>query len=114
VADGAESRAVAKGYWIGHVDVLDPDPYLEYAKLAKVAVEKYGGVYLVRAGDAERVEGTWRERPVLIEFESYQRALDCYHSSDYQAAKRVRAEAGAAAVDLLIVEGSDNRLPGMK
>ena len=114
MAEGAEGATVAKGYWIGHVDVLDPAPYLEYAKLAKVAVEKYGGVYLVRAGDAERVEGAWRQRPVLIEFESYQRALDCYDSDDYQAAKRVRTEADAAAVDLLIVEGSDNRLPGMK
>ncbi len=106
---------MAKGYWIGHVDVLDPEAYLEYAKLAKAAVEKFhGGVYLVRAGDAERVEGTWRDRAVLIEFDSYQQALDCYRSDDYQAAKKVRIDASASNAELLIVEGSDNALPGMQ
>lgn len=103
----------AKGYWIGHVDVLVPDAYLEYAKLAKVAVEAYGGDYLVRAGECERAEGEWRERAVLIEFDSYQQALDCYHSPEYQAAKKVRVDASASNASLLIVEGSDNRLEGM-
>lgn len=105
---------MTNGYWIGHVDVLDGDVYLEYAKLAKAAVLEYGGVYLVRAGEADRVEGAWRERPVLIEFDSYQRALDCYYSADYQAAKKVRIDGSAADVELLIVEGSDNALPGMQ
>ncbi len=105
---------MAKGYWIGHVDVLEPDAYLEYAKLAKTAVEKYGGVYLVRAGDSEPVEGTWRDRAVVIEFDTYQQAVDCYRSNEYQAAKKVRVDASAAAAELLIVEGSDNVLPGMR
>lgn len=41
---------------------------------------------------------------MVIEFPSYQAALDCYHSSEYQAARAFRAEAGINT--LTIIEGA--------
>jgi uncharacterized protein (DUF1330 family) len=45
-----------------------------------------------------------RERHVVIQFPSYQAALDCYNSAEYQAARAYRAEAGVATI--VLVEGS--------
>lgn len=94
-----------KGYWIGHVDVLKPEPYGEYAKLAKEAVHAHGGRYIVRRGTHHIPEGEWRTIHVAVEFDSYQIAYDCYYSDAYQAAKALRK--GAATAELLIIEGSD-------
>jgi len=95
---------MTKGYWFGRIDIIETAPYSEYARLAKAAVGKYGGRYLVRGGLHESVEGEWSSRHVLIEFESYQAALDCYNSPDYQDAKLIRH--GKADIGLLILEGS--------
>jgi uncharacterized protein (DUF1330 family) len=97
-----------KGYWFGQVDILEPDGYAEYAKAAKIAVKAYDGRYLIRGGASMTPEGGSRARHVLIEFDSYQTALDCYRSPAYQHAKEMRA--GKAGTDLLIVEGSDEEL----
>jgi uncharacterized protein (DUF1330 family) len=41
----------------------------------------------------------------VIEFPSYAAALDCYRSSDYQAAMALRR--GKAEADLFVIEGYD-------
>jgi uncharacterized protein (DUF1330 family) len=94
-----------KGYWFGQVDVIESEPYSEYARAAKKAVKKYGGRYLVRGGAHTGFEGDWRSRHVLIEFDSYRVALDCYNSAEYQQARALRI--GKADAELLVVEGSD-------
>ena len=99
-----------KGYWIGKVDIIEPEAYSNYAQAAKVAVKKYRGRYMIRGGAHEAVEGEWRSRHVMIEFDDYQTALDCYNSPDYQAAKLMRQ--GKAGADLLIIEGSDEEQTG--
>jgi len=66
--------------------------------------------FLVRGGEQEVPEGTARSRNVVIEFDSYQAALDCYHSSEYQSAKALRAD--AAESDLVIIQGYAGNQPG--
>ena len=51
----------------------------------------------------------WRGRTVLLEFPSYQAALDCYRSDGYQAAAALRK--GKAELDLVIIEGYDAPQP---
>ena len=46
----------------------------------------------------------------MIEFPSYQAALDCWHSPEYQEAMKLRA--GVATADLVIIEGYDGPQPG--
>ena len=54
--------------------------------------------------------GALKDRHVVIEFPSYQAALDCYNSPEYQFAIQERGEAGD--VDLVVVEGYDGEQPG--
>jgi uncharacterized protein (DUF1330 family) len=94
-----------KGYWIAHVHVTDPEEYRKYVEGARIAFETHGARFLARGGQYTELEGPQgRERHVVIEFPSYQAALDCYHSDAYQSARAFRAEAGVAT--LTIVEGS--------
>jgi len=96
---------MAKGYWIAHVTVTDPDKYPAYVEANAVAFSKYGASFKVRGGTAEVLEGQSKDRHVVIEFDSYQKALDCYHSREYAAAFKLRQE--CAVSDLIIVEGYD-------
>jgi uncharacterized protein (DUF1330 family) len=99
-----------KGYWIARVDVSDPAQYDRYRAANAVPFARHGARFLVRGGPFEAPEGTPRERNVVIEFPSYQAALDCYHSPEYQAAVALRRP--AAVCDLLIIEGYDGPQPG--
>ena len=101
---------MAKGYWVGRVDVHDPEKYKNYVAANGAAFSKYGGRFLVRGGKYETVKGASRSRNVVIEFPSYEAALECFHSPEYQAA--LRAQAGSAEVDLIVIEGYDGPQPG--
>jgi uncharacterized protein (DUF1330 family) len=63
----------------------------------------------VRGGKCEAVEGSSRERNAVIEFPSYEQAVQCWHSPEYQAALRIRE--GVSTADLVIIEGYDGVQP---
>jgi uncharacterized protein (DUF1330 family) len=92
-----------KGYWIAHVTVTDPDQYKFYADGAVAAFRKYNARILARGGKHALLEGDGRPRNVVVEFPSFEAAVACYNSSEYQTAKAKRAAAGIA--DIVIVEG---------
>ncbi|MDH4564223.1 DUF1330 domain-containing protein [Pseudomonas sp. BN411] len=93
-----------KAYWVARVDVVNSEPYSIYANLASSCFAKYGANVLARGSRFESLEGEARKRNVVIEFESMDKALECYHSTEYQAAKKHRE--GHAFAELLIVEGA--------
>ncbi len=95
---------MTKGFWILRIDVDQPDRYGDYVDAAGPAYKKYGAKILVRGGEFELVEGTARARNVIIEFPSYQAALDCYHDSAYQAAAKIRQ--AIAQCDVIIIKGA--------
>jgi uncharacterized protein (DUF1330 family) len=92
-----------KGYWIARVTVSDPDTYKGYAEAAPAAFTKYNARILARGGRHEQMEGDGRPRNVVVEFASFEDAVACYHSPEYQAARQHRLAAGEA--DIVIVEG---------
>lgn len=94
-----------KAYWIAHVTVTDPEPYALYAAGASAAFARYGARILARGGTVNQLEGEGHPRNVVIEFDSMQAALDCYHSPEYQVAKEHRRDAGIA--NIMIVEGAE-------
>jgi uncharacterized protein (DUF1330 family) len=100
---GTPPAAPLKGYWIAHVDVSDPEGYKAYQAANAKAFGKFGAKFLVRGGRSEVVEGHARARCVVIEFPSYEAALACYRSPDYQAARVLRE--GKGEIDLLVIEG---------
>lgn len=93
-----------KGYWIGMVDVTDEANYPKYIAANKAAFDKYGAKFLVRGGQGQVFEGPDASRLVVIEFESYRIALDCFHSPEYQAALKLRQQYSNA--HFAIVEGA--------
>ena len=98
-----------KGYWIARVDVTDPEPYKKYIAANAEPFKKFGARFLVRAGRYENPEGSSRTRNVVIEFPSYQAALDCWNSPEYQEAVKLRL--AVSSVDMVIVEGYDGPQP---
>jgi len=99
-----------KGYWIGRVDVQNPDAYQNYVKANAVPFAKFGARFLVRGGGYRVAEGEARARNVVIEFPTYQAALECWDSPEYQAAKAERD--GHAVADIIIIEGYEGPQPG--
>ena len=94
-----------KGYWIGHVSVADPEMYKKYIEAGSIAYKKYNARFLVRGGQYTGVEGENRERNVVLEFDSYEQALACYNSPEYETARKIRQACSSS--DLIIIEGAD-------
>ena len=100
---------MAKGYWIVRIDVSDPERYKAYVAANAEPLRKHGGRFLVRGGAFDAVEGGHRARTAVVEFPSYQAALDCWKSPEYQRAITLRKDASTA--DLLVIEGYDGPQP---
>ena len=100
---------MAKGYWIGRVDVHNAEGSQPYAANNAAIFKKFGGRFVVRAGKYENPEGTARSRNVVIEFPDYATALACYNSPEYQANIKVRQP--HATADIVIIEGYDGPQP---
>ena len=99
-----------KGYWIVRVDITDPEKYKAYIAANAEPLKKHGARFLVRAGRFENPEGTCRTRNVVIEFPTYQAALDCWKSPEYQRVIKLRTDVSTA--DLVIIEGYEGPQPG--
>ena len=58
---------MAKGYWMFHVTVNDPDTYQKYIEHDAPVFAKYGGRFLARGGAFQALEGAARQRHVIID-----------------------------------------------
>lgn len=94
-----------KGYWfVAYRAVSDSAAAQEYSKLAGAVIAGAGGKPIVRAPEPMEVfEAGMKQRTVVIEFESVEKALATYHSDAYKAA--LKALGNAAERDFRIVEG---------
>ena len=98
-----------KGYWVVRVDVADQEKYKAYIAANAAPFKKYGARFLVRAGRFENPEGSSRTRNAVIEFPSYDAAVDCWKSPEYQQALKLRQPVSTA--DLIIIEGYEGPQP---
>jgi uncharacterized protein (DUF1330 family) len=98
-----------KGYWIVRVDITDQEKYKAYVAANAEPLKRYGGRFLVRAGRFENPEGTSRTRNAVIEFPTYQAALDCWKSAEYQQAIKLRQP--VSTIDLIVIEGYEGPQP---
>jgi uncharacterized protein (DUF1330 family) len=93
-----------KGYVIAEITVTDPESYKQYAAAALPIIAKFGGRYLVRAGQTVAVEGEPPAgRIVVIEFDSLAAARSFEESAEYQAVVPLRRQAARSRV--FLVEG---------
>ena len=93
-----------KGYWVvAYRSVSDEAALKEYGKLAMPAIEAGGGRTLIRTSEVEPREAGVKQRIVVMEFESLEKAIATYNSSAYKAA--LKALGSGAERDFRIVEG---------
>jgi uncharacterized protein (DUF1330 family) len=99
----ARETIMARAYWVAtYFGISDPNKMAEYAKLAPSALQAYGAKFLARGTAAQAYEKGIKDRVVLIEFESVEKAVAAHDSPGYQAA--LKALDGAAQRDIRIVE----------
>lgn len=93
-----------KGYWIvlGR-SVTDTDAQETYRKLWAPIAEKYQAKLKVMDNAAVLKEQHETQRVLVVEFPSYQAAIDCYEDASYQEAKQFALQASQR--ELLIVAG---------
>src|SRR5262252_7782049 len=93
-----------KAYWVtAYRSISDPEKLAAYAKLAPGAIAPFGGRYLARATATAAYEAGQKERIVISEFPSVEKAIAAHDSPAYQEA--LRALGDGAVRDLRIVEG---------
>ena len=75
-----------KGYIIGEIEITNLDGYEKYRSQSPDLIAQFGGRFIVRGGEAQLLEGEGDvKRAVVIEFDSYERAIEFYNSPAYQA-----------------------------
>ena len=91
-------------YIIATIEVTDPEKFEVYRGQVPGTIEKHGGRYLVRGGDATVVEGDQpARRTVVLEFDSLEKANGWYYSDDYAGPKELRI--ASTISNVMIVEG---------
>ena len=76
-----------RAYWVCIYEKIDNlEKLKEYALKAKPAIEKFSGKFLVRGGKNRTTDGIDAPRIVVVEFQDYKTATECYDSKEYQEA----------------------------
>ena len=92
------------GYIVVDVEITNPDEYQSYAKQTAATLERYGGKFLVRGGNAETLEGDWKpKRFVVIEFPSVEQAKAWYDSPEYSSIIGIRHRSANSM--MILVQG---------
>ena len=95
-----------KTYIIVDVKITDPSRYEDYKKLTPASLLPYDGKFIVRGGESETLEGSWKPgRLVVLEFPSAQKARAWWSSEGYAPAKALRQS--ASVTQMILVEGVD-------
>ncbi len=75
-----------KGYWVSLYTIIEnQENLIKYAKSVTPIIKNYGGIPLVRGGKYKVYEGDNFSRTVIWEFPSYEKAIECHDSKEYQA-----------------------------
>jgi uncharacterized protein (DUF1330 family) len=94
-------------YWVARSKINDPVEYKKYTDRVPPIIARYGGRVLARGGRYRVMEGPETfQRFVVIEFPSFDQAVACFESAEYQEAAGFR-RGGAGVVENVIVEGGE-------
>jgi len=96
-----------KYYSVAEIDIIDASWVSEYVRDVTKLVEKYGGRYLARTSNIEKIEGE-RNAPqifLIIEWTSRDAALTFYNSDEYEPYRKNRINGTNS--ELALVAGED-------
>jgi uncharacterized protein (DUF1330 family) len=92
-----------KGYWVTcYRSISDPQKLAAYAKLAPLATAPFGCRYIARGTAGAAFEAGQKERIVISEFPSVEKAIAAYNSPAYKDA--LKALGDGAVRDIRIIE----------
>ena len=75
-----------KGYWISLYSKIENQENLKkYSEAVIPIIKSFGGVPLIRGGKYQTYNGEDFIRTVVWEFPSYEKAIECHDSAEYQA-----------------------------
>ena len=75
-----------KGYWISlYSKVENQENLKKYSDAVIPIIKSFGGVPLIRGGEHQTYNGEDFIKTVVWEFPSYEKAIECHDSKDYQA-----------------------------
>jgi len=75
-----------KGYWISlYLKVENQENLKKYSEAVIPVIKSFGGVPLIRGGKYQTYNGEDFIRTVVWEFPSYEKAIECHDSAEYQA-----------------------------
>jgi uncharacterized protein (DUF1330 family) len=95
-----------KAYWItAYREISDPAKLKAYAELAAPATIPFGAKYLCRGVPQAIYEHGQKERVVITEFPSLEKAIAAHDSPAYR--KALDALGDGAVRDIRIIEGSE-------
>jgi uncharacterized protein (DUF1330 family) len=95
-----------KAYWVTwYRSISDPQKLAAYAKLAPPAVTPFGARYIARGTAAAAFESGQKERIVISEFPSLEKAIAAYNCPAYKEA--LKALGDGAVRDIRIVEATE-------
>ena len=96
-----------KYYALAEIEITDPSWVREYVEQVTPMVERCGGRYLARTGQAELVEGEdgARRTYLIIEWASKQAADEFYASEEYRPYRKRRRR--GARNQFVLVAGED-------
>jgi uncharacterized protein (DUF1330 family) len=91
-------------YIISDVTIKEGAAIKTYRQRAAASIAQHGGRYVVRGGEIEVLEGSWRPCAVIIaEFPDMDRARAWYRSAEYASALALRDQ--ALSRNLILVDG---------
>ena len=75
-----------KGYWISlYSKVENQENLKKYSEAVTPIIKSFGGVPLIRGGKHQAYNGEDFVRTVIWQFPSYEKAIECHDSAEYQA-----------------------------
>tara|TARA_B100000780_G_scaffold80240_1_gene54590 strand:- start:150 stop:461 length:312 start_codon:yes stop_codon:yes gene_type:complete len=78
-------RRLMKGYWVAlYKKINNLENLRDYSAKVTPIIRSYGGKPLVRGGKHQCLEGENFLRTVIWEFPSYEAAIECHESKEYQ------------------------------
>ena len=92
------------GYVVAQINMTNKEGFKVYAEQVPETIKHFGGKYIVRAGEYTYMEGKWDyTRNVIIEFPTYEKALEWYNSDLYKPVKELRQKNSEG--NLIIIKG---------
>ena len=95
---------MSAGYVIAQLKVTNSENYKEYVAKVTPLVKKFGGEFLVRAGEFQIFDGETKfPRIIVLKFPSYEKALEWYNSDIYKPLKELRQKGSEG--NIIIIKG---------